>query len=147
VSSADCMPDAGATPQDLTDSRTQRSNALDRVFERITTYEQQLSESLIRGLREIQGLRILGITDTDRLNQRVPTISFTLKGTSPRHAAEWLAGQGLYVWNGNHYALPFTEAAGLEPGGTIRAGALHYNTPAEVQRLVTAVRDYQAMHV
>ena len=61
-------------------------------------------------------------------------------------AADWfvvqtlLAEQGVYVWCGNHYALPFTETAGLEPAGTIRAGALHYNTPEEIQRLVTALR-------
>jgi selenocysteine lyase/cysteine desulfurase len=49
----------------------------------------------------------------------------------------------LYVWNGNHYALPFTESAGLETGGTIRVGALHYNSREEIDRLVTALREYQ----
>jgi selenocysteine lyase/cysteine desulfurase len=47
------------------------------------------------------------------------------------------------VWNGNAYALPFTEAAGLEPGGTVRAGALHYNTAEEIQRLSEALRQFR----
>ena len=55
--------------------------------------------------------------------------------------SEQLAAQGLFVWAGNHYALPFTEAAGLEPGGTLRVGLLHYNTADEVDRLLQALRN------
>jgi len=46
-------------------------------------------------------------------------------------------GDRLFVWSGHHYALPFTEARGLEPAGTLRVGALHYNTAEEIDRLLT----------
>lgn len=72
------------------------------------------------------------------------TASFTLDGHTPRDCAKWLGARGLHVWNGNHYALPFTEAAGLEPGGTIRVGALHYNTVEEIERLIQALHEFQS---
>ena len=124
-------------------SDDQRSAKLDRVFARIMEYERGLSEALVTGLKSIPGLRLWGISDLSDLDRRVPTVSFTLDGRSPREAAEWLAGRGLYVWNGNHYALSFTETAGLEPGGTIRVGALHYNSLEEIDRLITALHEYQ----
>jgi selenocysteine lyase/cysteine desulfurase len=54
--------------------------------------------------------------------------------------AEQLAREGIFVWNGNFYALPLTEALGLEPEGLVRIGFLHYNTPAEVDRLLQSLR-------
>jgi selenocysteine lyase/cysteine desulfurase len=95
---------------------------------------------MLSGLQTVPGIRIHGIQAPDRLDERVPTFSWTFADCTPRQAAEFLAEQGVYVWNGNHYALPFTEAAGLEPGGTIRAGALHYNSVEEIQRLVRGLR-------
>ena len=58
----------------------------------------------------------------------------------PREIASRLAESGFYVWPGNHYALPLTEALGLEPHGTLRIGAVHYNTVDEVERLMAALR-------
>ena len=118
-----------------------RAARLDRVFRRITDYERSLSEALLNGLKGIRGIHLWGITETSRLDQRVPTVSFTLEGRTPREVSEWLATQGLFVWNGNHYALPFTESAGLEPGGTIRVGALHYNSLEEIHRLINSLHE------
>ncbi len=134
--------DDASQPEGHRDNR--RSARLDRVFARIMEYERGLSETLLTGLKSIPGLRLWGISDLSDLDQRVPTVSFTLDGRSPREAAEWLAGRGLYVWNGNHYALPFTETAGLEPGGTVRVGALHYNSREEIDRLIEAIHEYQS---
>ncbi|MEK7312520.1 MAG: cysteine desulfurase-like protein, partial [Chloroflexota bacterium] len=67
-------------------------------------YERQISERLITGLSQISGLRIWGITDLKRLDRRVPTVSFTLEGWRPRDAAERLAEQNIFVWDGNYYA-------------------------------------------
>ena len=121
-----------------------RSAKLDRVFQRITDYERTLSDAFLRGLAEVSGVKLWGITDLSRLHERVPTLSFTFPDVQPRQVTEWLADRGLYVWNGNHYALPFTETVGLEPGGTIRAGALHYNTVEEITRLVRALKEFVA---
>lgn len=115
-----------------------RRAALIESFQRIRQHEETLCQRLIAGLTEIPKLRIWGITDFNRLNERVPTVSVTHATRSPEQLAVALAERGLFCWSGNHYALPFTEAMGLEPGGTLRIGLLHYNTEAEVDRLLAA---------
>jgi len=66
----------------------------------------------------------------------VATFSFRLKDMHPRLVAEKLAENGIYVWDGNYYAINVTERLGLEDnGGMVRVGAAHYNTLEEVERL------------
>jgi selenocysteine lyase/cysteine desulfurase len=74
------------------------------------------------------------------LEERVPTVSFTLKGWHPRKLAQALAEEGIYVWDGNYYALAVTERLGLEEnGGMVRVGPVHYNTVDEIYRLGEAL--------
>ena len=92
-------------------------------------------------LSGIPGLRIWGLTDREALDRRVPTVSFTLEGHSPRQVAEELGEAGIYVWDGNYYALAVTERLGLEAsGGMVRVGMAHYNTLEEIERLGKAMR-------
>lgn len=104
-------------------------------------YEKTLSRALIEGLSSIKGLHIWGITDLEQLDQRVPTVSFTLDGWTPRDVAAELDKHGIYVWDGNYYALAVMDRLGLEEkGGMVRVGAAHYNTLEEINTLVQAVR-------
>lgn len=121
-----------------------RSAKLDAAFRRIRSYETLLSEQFLRGARGIPGMQIYGITDPERLEERVPTFSMTFHSHSPADVAKRLSAQGIFAWAGNHYALPFTEAAGLEPSGTLRIGALHYNTPEEIERVLNCLRELAA---
>ena len=92
---------------------------------------------LINGLRKIKGLRIYGITDPDRFDQRVPTVAFRIEGFSPRRIAESLGERGIFVWDGNYYALAVTQRLDVEDkGGMVRVGLVHYNTIEEVDRLL-----------
>jgi selenocysteine lyase/cysteine desulfurase len=50
-----------------------------------------------------------------------------------------LAERGIYVWDGNYYALEPMRALGLGPAGAVRAGFLHYTTEGEVDRLLEAL--------
>ncbi len=117
-----------------------RSARLDLAFQQISTYEQTLSVRLLTGLQSIPGLSIHGIGNVSRVKERVPTVSFTLDSMSPQDIGARLAAAGMFVWAGNHYAQPFTEAAGLEPNGTVRVGALHYTTAEEIDRVINAVK-------
>ena len=68
------------------------------------------------------------------------TFSFRLKDMHPRVVAEKLAQEGIYVWDGNYYAINVTERLGLEDnGGMVRVGAAHYNTLQEAERLKQAL--------
>jgi len=103
----------------------------------IQEYERGLCARLIEGLKAVPGLRIYGITDPARLDRRVPTVSFRLADLHPRRVAEALGERGIFVWDGNFYALAVTRRLGLEAsGGLVRVGLVHYNTADEVDRLL-----------
>jgi len=117
-----------------------RTLALKQGMSAIAAYELDINKALTEGLRSVPGLHLYGITDMERMHQRVPTFSFTLQGHTPRAVAEALARENIYVWNGNFYALTVTERLGLEErGGLVRVGLTHYNTYEEIQRLVDAL--------
>ncbi len=115
--------------------------SLKQAMYAIRAYEYELSRALLDTLQSIPGLRLYGPTDARHLDERVPTFSFTLEGKLPREVAEALAQKGIYVWDGNYYAIAVTERLGLEEsGGMVRVGAVHYNTLDEVARLGDALR-------
>jgi cysteine desulfurase family protein (TIGR01976 family) len=107
----------------------------------IRAYEFELSRALLDILEETPGVTVYGVTDTKRLEERVPTCAFTLHGKSPRRVAEELDAANIYVWDGNYYALEVTKRLGLEEnGGMVRVGPVHYNTLEEIQRFGEALR-------
>ncbi len=113
---------------------------LKQALAAIRAYEYELSRSLLDVLEETPGVTVYGLTDRRRLEERVPTVSFRLKGWHSRQVAERLGDEGIYVWDGNYYALAVTERLGLEAsGGMVRVGAVHYNTLEEVRRFGQAL--------
>jgi selenocysteine lyase/cysteine desulfurase len=103
----------------------------------IQDYERGLVSHLINGLQQIRGLRIYGITEPGRYDQRVPTVAFRIEGFAPRRIADALGERGIFVWDGNYYALAVTERLDVEDkGGMVRVGLVHYNTVEEVDRLI-----------
>ena len=121
-----------------------RRQALATAFRAIGDHERELSLGLLDGLVRLPGVTVHGITDADLIDQRVATYSITHDQLSPGELAEHLARRGIFTWAGNHYALPVTEALGLEPGGTLRISALHYNTLEEIERTISALGDVLA---
>jgi len=113
---------------------------LKQAMNLIRSYEFELSRALLDVLQSIPNLTLYGLTDIRRLDERVATFSFTLKDQSSRSVAEKLAQEGIYVWDGNYYAINVTERFGLEEsGGMVRVGAAHYNTLDEVAKLKNAL--------
>jgi len=118
-----------------------RRETLVQAMNLLTDYERELGAYLIQGLLDIPGLKVWGITDPAQMRRRVPTVSFTLTGWTPREIAERLAQENIYVWDGNFYALSVTERLDLESqGGLLRVGLAHYNTKAEVDQLSDGLR-------
>jgi selenocysteine lyase/cysteine desulfurase len=116
-----------------------RRHALVAAYEAIGAYERELAGVLIAALNDMPSVKVWGITDPKRSEERAPTVSFTHERLSPRQVATALGERGIFVWDGNYYALPLTEALGVEPDGMVRVGLLHYNTADEVRRLVAAL--------
>jgi selenocysteine lyase/cysteine desulfurase len=106
----------------------------------IRSYEISLSRAVLEHLAAIPGVQVYGPKDTQKLEERVPTVFFTLKGWQPRRVAEKLAEAGFNVWDGNYYALAITERLGLEEnGGMVRVGPVHYKMVEEIKRLGVAL--------
>ncbi len=119
-----------------------RRRALAAGMRAIREYEQTLSRRLLEGLAGIGDVTVYGLTDTARLDERLPTVAFTWPRLSPRATAEGLAARGFCVWSGNYYALGLMERLGLEgQGGAVRVGLAHYNTGEEVDRLIAALQE------
>ncbi len=114
------------------DGGTSRRKRLEAAMQDISSYEQELSRQLIEGLQQLP-VRLHGIQDTDRLDQRVPTFAITADSHTPRELATAMGKRGYNLWNGNYYALVLMERLGLEEsGGALRIGMAHYNTREEV---------------
>jgi cysteine desulfurase family protein (TIGR01976 family) len=127
----------------LSGAKGTRRDRLRSSMAAIQDYEHHLVSHLIKGLQTIKGLRIYGITETKHLDQRVPTVAFRIEGFSPRRIAEFLGERGIFVWDGNYYALAVTERLDVEDkGGMVRVGLVHYNTTEEVDRLLDELQRF-----
>jgi cysteine desulfurase family protein (TIGR01976 family) len=120
-----------------------RREALSAAYRATVPYERRLITRLIEGLQAIPGLRIYGITDPKRYEERCSTLSFRIGSHNPAAIAKFLGDRGIFTWNGNYYAINLTERLGVESqGGMLRIGLVHYNTLEEVERLLSALRDF-----
>ncbi len=139
---ADLGAEFGAPFADLYPEFEGRRLHLKTAMAAVRAYERPLAEQMIAGLMEMPGVTVYGITDPTRFEGRAPTAAFTLEGYTPRQVAERLGGEGIFVWDGNYYALAVTERLGVEEsGGMVRVGVAHYNTLGEVDRLLAVVED------
>ena len=112
------------------------------AYDAIHKHERELMESLIGGLLTIPGLKLYGISDPKRFDQRCPTIAVRINGHTPLELATRLGERGFFTWDGNYYALNLTEWLDVEKdGGFLRIGLAHYNTADEVSRLLSALRE------
>jgi cysteine desulfurase family protein (TIGR01976 family) len=117
-----------------------RSARLALAYQRIQAHERDLTRRTLERLNEIPGLRLYGIADPARVDERTPTFCFNLDGWTPEALSTELGDRGLFTYHGNYYALGVMTALGLEEnGGAVRAGYLHYTTPEEADRLCDAV--------
>lgn len=108
-------------------------------------HERDLSARMLDALESIPGVHIYGLTAREDLPRRVPTFAITADGHTPREVTAALGERGIFTWDGNYYALNLMERLGLEEhGGAVRIGMVHYNTPDEIARLATALREIVA---
>jgi cysteine desulfurase family protein (TIGR01976 family) len=100
-------------------------------WEAIRAHERALGERFLEGLPDAYSLHGLPTMDG-----RVATFAFTHRERSPREIATGLGDRGIAVWHGDYYALEVMKRLGLENGGAVRAGIVHYNTADEVDTLL-----------
>jgi len=118
-----------------------RALAMHAGMAAIRAYEMPLFGHLLDGLEAIPGVRVWGVTDRARFAERTPTAAVTIAGVTAGEASAALGRRGIATWAGNFYAKGVTESLGLEPEGVLRIGLTHYNTAAEVDRLLAELSE------
>ena len=126
-------PGAAAASGGASASRRERVLASMAAVE---AHESALFARLLGGLAELDHVTLYG-----KAARRAPTAFFSVAGSSPREAAEFLASRGVNVWDGDNYAYELCTALGLEPDGAVRAGLVHYNDASDVDRLLEGVAE------
>ncbi|UFP93700.1 cysteine desulfurase-like protein [Gloeobacter morelensis] len=121
------------TPADTVHGR------VEQAFEPIARHEEYLAERLLSYLTGKPNVRILGLPEADG-RRRVPTVSFWIPG---RHASEipsQIDPLKIGIRWGDFYARRLIDNLGLTPaGGIVRVSMVHYNTPAEIDRLIAGL--------
>ena len=117
-----------------------RRGRIEAAYRAATDHETRLMTRLIDGIQAIPGTTIHGITNPNRVGERVPTVSMTHERVSPPLVAERLARDGICVWSGHNYALEVVRHLGIdEATGVVRIGLAHYNTEEEVDATLVAL--------
>jgi cysteine desulfurase family protein (TIGR01976 family) len=120
-----------------------RPEAIEAAHEAAHLHERTMTEKMIAGLVAIPGLKLYGISDSRRFDQRCATFGVRVEGHTPLELAKKLGERGIFTWDGNYYALNLTEQLDIERlGGFLRIGLVHYNTLEEVERLLGALREF-----
>ena len=116
-----------------------RSVTLRAAMHKIAEYERMLSAALLDVADGIPGVTVHGLTDRARLQERVPTLCFTVAGREASAVADGLAAKNIGVRSGHMYSPRLMKRLGLMPAGVVRASLVHYNTLDEVARFGDAL--------
>ena len=103
-------------------------------WEAIKAHERSLGERFLSGLSD--NVTLYG---PPTMAGRVATFAFNVEGVSSQEVSTRLGEAGYAVWNGDYYAVEVMKRLGLEDGGAVRAGIVHYNTIDEVDGLLAAI--------
>ena len=107
-------------------------------LENMAQQEHKLLTYATEKLLAIEGLKIYGTA-----SQKTGVISFNIKGVHPFDIGSIVDKFGIAVRTGHHCTQPIMDFYGIP--GTVRASFAFYNTIAEVDTLVTAVKKAKMM--
>lgn len=111
---------------------------IEGAFDRITAHECELAKPLLDYLNDHARVRLLGRPVADA--RRAPTISFVPLEKNSSEIPLLLDEQNIATRWGHFYAHRFCTRFGLhQNGGVVRISMVHYNSAAEVSRLLEAL--------
>lgn len=102
-------------------------------FENIANYEHELLEYATELLQQIEGVKIYGTA-----KHKTSVISFNVGNIHPYDIGTILDKMGIAVRTGHHCAQPIMDYYNIP--GTIRASFMFYNTKAEIDTFIAALK-------
>jgi cysteine desulfurase family protein (TIGR01976 family) len=119
-----------------------RRERLKASYDAIAVHERTLADRFLEGIGGLPHVKLWGIGDRARLDERTPTFAIRLGGEHPTETAKRFAERGIFVWDGDYYAREIMTRLGLlGSGGAVRVGFCHYHTTAEVDRVLEALEE------
>lgn len=107
-------------------------------IDEIARYEHQLLEYATKKLLEIEGIKIYGTA-----KNKTAVISFNIEGIHPYDIGTIVDKLGIAVRTGHHCTQPIMDYFKIP--GTVRASFAFYNTIAEIDLFIAAVKRAKAM--
>ena len=105
-------------------------------MDRVAAHEAALGRRLVEGLRELDGVRVLGpVGDAER----VGLAAIDVPGIHAHDLGQYLDARGIAVRVGHHCAQPLHRRLGAT--ASTRASAYLYTTPDEVEEYLAALPD------
>ena len=106
------------------------------IFRLVYSHEEQLMEKLLSFLKSKNNIKLIG-KSTHLRNERMPTVSFTVKDKSSLSIAQAAGKNGIGIRNGDFYAWRCLKGLGIDTDdGVIRISMVHYNSMEEVEKLI-----------
>ncbi len=119
---------------------TPRRDRLRASYVAIAEHERTLADRFLGAIGDIHGVRLWGIADRARLDERTPTFAIRVGDEHPAATAERLAEHGIFVWDGDYYAREIMTRLGLfATGGAVRIGFCHYHSEQDVDRVLESL--------
>lgn len=112
-----------------------RRERLETTYAEAHRRQHEMFKVMWDGLTSIEGVTVYGPSPQQA---RTSTVSFSVAGHSSDVVARALVERGLFLSDGDFYALTVVERIGA--GGLVRAGLACYSTMEEVERLIEGVR-------
>ncbi len=107
-------------------------------MEEISAHERVLTEKMLSGLLEIDGVEVYGPHDP---KGHSGVVSFNIPGLDPHEVALMLEEAAeIMIRSGHHCCMPLMKHLGLKMG-TARASIYLYNTEEEVEKFLSTVEE------
>ena len=114
----------------------ERRGLIKAAFDACTEHERELARIVIEGIEACPDTKIHGVTNPNRMAERVPTVAFTHARLDPGVIAQALGDAGVCLWSGHNYAYEVVRHLGIpEESGVVRVGPAHYNSLQEAERM------------
>ncbi len=108
-------------------------------WQTIAAHESMLVARLLDWLSTKPGVKVIGPASADAA-VRVAIVSFTARGRRPAALVAATDAAGIGIRHGHFYSPWLIDALGLAAaGGVVRVSMAHYNSMAEVERLIGAL--------
>ncbi len=111
------------------------------AFNHFAQHEDKLAEKLLNYLHSKKQVRIIGHDHVSN-NNRMPTVSFVVAGKSSETIVQHMDKFNIGIRFGDFYARRLIKTLALQSyGGVVRISIAHYNTVAEIDRLIQHLDD------